>query len=93
MLLLLAALVCGALDGFSAIAGLVDAVADPVWLLGIPEALLALGAEGAAGGVALAEGVELLWVAVMPAASPDEELGVAELDEGVVPELAVALLV
>jgi hypothetical protein len=83
-------LACGALDGFSPIAGLVDAVADPVWLLVIPEAL---GEEGGAGGVALAEGVELLWVAVMPAASPDEELGVAELDEGVVPELAVALLV
>ena len=90
----MAGLACGALDGFSPIAGLVDAVADPVWLLGVPEALLlALGAERGAGGIALAEGVELPWVAVMPAASPDEALGVAELDEGVVSELAFALLV
>jgi len=63
-------------------------------LPGNPEAvLLALGAGGGAGGVPVAEEAELLCVAVMLAASPDEELGVAELDEGVVLELPVALLV
>ena len=67
-------------------------------MLGTPDALaLALGAEGGAGAVpalVLALGaadVDVLWVAVMLAASPVLELGGVELDEGDVAELELAL--
>jgi hypothetical protein len=92
-------LVCGAPDGFSPVLGFVEAavpaVADPVWLLGTPVALvLALGAGSPPCAVALGGvEVELLWVAVMLAASPVEELGVVELEGGVVLELAFGLVV
>ena len=51
-------------------------------MLGTPDALaLALGAVD----------VDVLWVAVMPAASPVLELGAVELAEGDVAELELAL--
>ena len=64
---------------------------------GTPDALaLALGADGGAGAVAAlvlgAEDVDVLWVAVMLAASPVLELGAVELDEGDVAELELALV-
>jgi len=49
--------------------------------------VLALGAEGLTPALTLALGgveVGLLWVPVMLVASPEAELGVVELDDGVV---------
>jgi len=67
-------------------------------LLGTPDALaLALAAEGGAGAVPVlvlelgGVDVDVLWVAVMFAASPVRELEAVELDEGAVAELELAL--